>query len=61
MKLVLVTSPIVTDFQTTSGIFVQDIELTTNYQNIYTVSSPQSSDPTKPHVQEFYDNILLFI
>jgi len=50
MKLVLVIFPNVTDFQTTTGIYVQDIELTTYYQNIYTVSSPQSSYPTKPHV-----------
>jgi len=50
MKLVLAISTNVTDFQTTTVIYVQDIELTTFYHNIYTVSSPRSSYPTKPHV-----------
>jgi len=54
MKLVLTISPSVTDFQTTTDIYVQDIELTTYYQNIYTVSSPRSSYPTKPMSRSFW-------
>jgi len=54
MKLVLAISPNVTDFQTTTDIYVQDIKLTTYYQNIYKVSSTRRSYPTKPHVYEFY-------
>jgi len=50
MKLVLAVSPNVTDFQTTTDIYVKNIELTTYYQNIYKVSSTQRSYPTKPHV-----------
>jgi hypothetical protein len=37
MKLVLAISPNVTDFQTTTDTYVQDIELTTYYQNIYSL------------------------